>query len=125
MAKILSFSLNDETNDALLEIQKTLNFSGRSETMRAAIRALVKENESLSKLKGDVSVVLVLTHAHQNNIAKLVHKYEGVVVTHIHQHVKERCVEIFLLKGNANKIKEIFQVVSKTKGIIEAKVVII
>ncbi len=93
--------------------------------MRAAIRALVKENESISKLKGNVSVILVLTHAHESNVAKLVHKYEGVVVTHIHQHVKERCVEIFMLKGNATKIREIFQIVSKTKGIFETKMVTI
>ncbi|MFA6064957.1 MAG: hypothetical protein WCW44_01030 [archaeon] len=123
MTKILSFSLSEDFNSQLCEIQKTYNFSGRSETMRAAIRALVKENEAISKLKGKVSVILVLTHAHESDVAKLVHKHEGLVVTHIHQHVKDRCVEIFMLKGAAKQVKEIFQTVSKTKGVFEVKLV--
>jgi len=125
MSKIISFSLSENASLELKAVQKRLGFSGRSEMVRTAISALVKENESLSKLKGTVSVVLIITHTHESNVVGIIHKYEEVVVTHIHQHINERCVEIFMLKGRAELIKEIFNAASKTKGVFEAKLVTI
>jgi metal-responsive CopG/Arc/MetJ family transcriptional regulator len=125
MAKIISFSFNEESYLELVKAQKDLGFRGKSETIRSGIKSLLKENEAISKLKGQVSVILVITHSHDANVSKSIHKFEGVVVTHIHQHVKNKCVEIFMLKGNAKVIREIFSIVQKTKAISDAKIVTI
>lgn len=123
MAKIMSFSLNEGSCKELEVLQKTLGFSGKSETIRAALRALSKENESISMLKGELSAILVITHSHDNNITRAVHKYDEIVVTHIHQHVKEKCVEIFMLKGKAKIIQELFKTISSSKTIFDVKLV--
>ncbi|MFA5931096.1 MAG: nickel-responsive regulator 1 [archaeon] len=123
MAKILSFSLNDASYAELEVLYKNLGFSGKSETIRAALRALSKENESISKLKGNMSAILVITHQHDEGITSRVHKYDSVVVTHIHQHVRDKCVEIFMLKGSAKTIQELFKSVSKAKSIFDIKLV--
>ena len=125
MAKILSFSFNEESYQDLIKVQKDLGFKGKSETIRLGLKSLLKENESISKLKGQVSAILVITHSHDADVSKSIHKFEGVVVTHIHQHVKNKCVEIFMLKGNANLVKEIFSIVQKTKTISDAKIITI
>jgi CopG family nickel-responsive transcriptional regulator len=123
MAKIVSFSLNENSFNELNLLQKNLGFSGKSETVRAALSALSKENDSLSKLQGNISAILIITHSHDSAVTKAIHKYEAMIVTHIHQHVKEKCVEIFMLKGDAKIIRLIFQTVLRTKTVFDAKIV--
>ena len=110
MAKIVSISLNERILGDIDKIQKELGFSGRSETIRAGLRMLIADKKDNSKLQGYIDAVLLVIHEDKcsEDVSILRHKYEGLIKTHVHNHLEsDKCLEIFILKGNANRIKEL------------------
>jgi metal-responsive CopG/Arc/MetJ family transcriptional regulator len=125
MAEIVSISIPNDSKGKIEELQKQLSLSGRSELIRAALRSLENEVREHAFLKGTVNAVLVVTHTHDNSLEKIFHKNDELVKTHTHQHVGEKCVEIFMLKGKAEKIRDLYNYISKDKCVQGAKLVIV
>ena len=106
---IVSISLNDTILKELDKIQKNMGYSGRSEVIRAGARLLISENNQKDKLTGEMKSILILIHDHKGEIivSEIKHSFEGVTKTQIHSHIKEdKCLEIFILEGKAEEIKE-------------------
>ena len=105
---IVSVSLND---DILLEVdklQKALGFSGRSEIVRAGIRNLLAEEKERQDLSGNLFAVLLAIHDEKSDdqVTMMQHAYDRLITTHIHNKIDgDRCLEIFLLKGEAGERK--------------------
>jgi CopG family transcriptional regulator, nickel-responsive regulator len=109
---IISASIDDETLFELDSLCKTLSFSGRSEAIRAGIRSLASESKSAESLSGEIKAVLLLVHEEkaEKSASFLAHEFEGVVATHIHTNLKRgKCLEIFVLDGDAKKIIDMFK----------------
>ncbi len=110
MAKIISMSLNDKILKDIDKIQKELGFSGRSEAIRAGLRLLISDKKEKSKLKGTIDAVLLVIHEDENSeeVSILRHKYEELIKTQVHNHLENhKCLEIFILNGEAEKIKKL------------------
>jgi CopG family transcriptional regulator, nickel-responsive regulator len=126
MAKITSFSLDENDLDNLNRLQKELTFKGRSETIRAAIALLDMESKDISKLKGIVSAVLIIKHNHSKNIDNISHHWKGSIKTHIHNHYRNKhCVDIFIVESKAESLKDINKMFIKDKRIIITKLIIL
>jgi len=125
MAKIISASLSLDALSELKELETSLALGGRSETIRAAIHSLAHETAQHARLKGTVHALLIVTHAHAKGIATAVHKHEAVITTHLHQHVRERCVEIFVLEGNADKVTALVSALTQNKQVKQVKLVVV
>ncbi|MEI7960812.1 MAG: ribbon-helix-helix protein, CopG family [archaeon] len=125
MAEIVSISIPNESIGEIESLQKALGLTGRSELVRMALRTLAKETNELALLKGTINALLVVTHAHNSNVSKVFHINEDLIVTHTHQHIGEKCIEIFLLKGEAKKIIEFNTALLRNKNILSAKLVLI
>lgn len=112
--EIISISMKKEAVNRLNNLQKELNFNGRSEMIRHALELLVEEKKSLEKLKGHTEAVLILLHDHRSHMEKIRHKYADIVDTQLHNHVcKEKCLEVFVLHGDAEQIKKFYTEVRK------------
>ena len=95
--------------------------------MRAGVRSLIAENNSARKLSGKVKAVLLLVHDERSEPAAtgLKHSFEDVIGTQIHSHLKgEKCLEVFVLDGEAGRIRELFEKAQATKRIEYAKLVV-
>ncbi len=124
MSKIISISLSEKELDALNELQTEGDFLGRSETIRTALELLKLEEKTLSKNKGISDALLILIHKHSKYISKIIHKNENLIKTHLHNHLKDhRCIEIFIMQGDANKIRELSKEIQNKKDIFLSKLI--
>jgi len=124
---IISVSLSDKILKELDLIQKDLGFSGRSETIRAAVKMLITENKEKQKLTGNLSATLLIIHnkKYEETITNTKHEFEDIIITQTHNHLQEdRCLEIFILNGDASRIKQLVRSFRKNGKIDCVKLII-
>jgi CopG family nickel-responsive transcriptional regulator len=106
---IISISLNEKLLGELDNLKEDMGFSGRSDVIRAAARMLIDENKQEKEIAGLVNAVLFIIHSQkvEDKVTEIKHDYEDIINTQIHSHLKEEnCLEMFILEGNALRIKE-------------------
>ena len=106
---IVSISLNEEILGKINKLQKILGFSGRSEIVRAGIRNLLAEEKERQDLTGLLHAVFLVIHDKRSDdkVTEMRHEYDKLINTHLHSKIdRDRCLEIFLLKGEADGIRE-------------------
>lgn len=106
---IVSVSLNDEIVSRMDQLQKLLGFTGRSEIVRAGIRNILSEEKWKNDLTGMLHALLLVIHDEKSDdeISNIRHSYDKLINTHLHSKIDgDRCLEIFLLKGDAEEIRE-------------------
>lgn len=124
---IISASIDKETLAELDSLCKSLDFSGRSEAIRAGIRALSSENSDVGKLSGEIKAVLLLVHEEkaEKSASGLAHEYESVVATHIHANLRRgKCLEIFVLSGEASRIRALYRAAKGSRKMDYARLVV-
>jgi CopG family nickel-responsive transcriptional regulator len=107
---IVSISLSDELLTELDKLQKTMGFAGRSEAIRAGIRNYVSEEKQKDELSGDLHAILLVVHNDEFDdvIAGIKHSFEDLIITHLHSKIHgNKCVELFMLDGEAERISAI------------------
>ena len=105
----MSVSLNDEIMIEMDKLQKTLGFSGRSEIVRAGIRSMLSEEKQRNDLTGVLHSLLLVIHDEKSDdeISNMRHSYDKLINTHLHSKIdRNRCLEIFLLRGEAEDDRE-------------------
>ena len=109
---IVSISLNDKILEEIDRIQNEYGYSGRSEVIRYGARLLIAENREKEKLSGKINSVLLLIHNQdeENIVSDIKHRFEDIIKTQIHSHLQDdKCLEIFVLEGDADRIKRILR----------------
>ena len=107
---IVSISLNDEILKQFSNLEKSLGFSGRSDAIRAGIRSFVSEEKQKEDLSGNVNAILLVVHndEYDNQVTGIKHSYEDLITTHLHSKIEgDKCMELFMLKGEANLVTDI------------------
>jgi len=124
---IVSISLNDTILKEIDRIQNALGYSGRSEVIRAGARLLISESKEKEKLTGNINSILLLIHSQEaeNIVSEIKHKFEDVTNTQIHSHLREdKCLEIFVLNGNADRIKEMVRLFQTSRKMDYVKLIV-
>ena len=124
---IISISLNDTILKEINKIQHEHGYSGRSEVIRAGTRLLISEHKDTEKLSGEINSILIIIHSHdsENAVSEIKHEFNDITKTQIHSHFeKEKCLEIFVLQGNAEKIKEMHRLFKTNKKMDIVKLII-
>ncbi len=109
---IISISLNDKLLKEINKLEKEQGYSGRSEVIRAGLRLLVNEEREKSKLSGEIEGVIIVVNQERYNedISKIRHEFNDIIKTQIHNHLEShKCLQIFVIKGNAEKVKIILK----------------
>ena len=107
---IVSISLTEEILREIDALQKNLGFSGRSDAIRAGIRSFVSEEKQKEDLSGNVNAILLVVHndEYDNQVNGIKHSYEDLITTHLHSKIEgDKCMELFMLKGEANSVSSI------------------
>lgn len=124
---VVSVSLNDTLLEDIDEFMDEQGFSGRSEVMRTAVRALLRDRKEISDLKGTVDAVVIVTHEDEDSgeIDNIQHDYQDTITTQLHNHMDEhKCLEVFMLHGEAEKVKELYNNFQASKKVEQAKIII-
>jgi CopG family nickel-responsive transcriptional regulator len=101
-------SLNKDIMNEMDKLQKALGFSGRSEIVRAGIRNMLSEEKWRNDLTGILHSLLLVIHDEKSDdeISNMRHSYDRLINTHLHCKIdRNRCLEIFLLRGEAEEIR--------------------
>lgn len=101
-------SLNNDIMNEMDKLQKALGFSGRSEIVRAGIRNMLSEEKWRNDLTGILHSLLLVIHDEKSDdeISNMRHSYDKLINTHLHSKIdRNRCLEIFLLRGEAEEIR--------------------
>ncbi|ABX13552.1 CopG family ribbon-helix-helix protein [Nitrosopumilus maritimus] len=104
---IVSISLNDEILSELDKLQSSMGFTGRSEAIRAGIRAFVSEEKQKADLSGNIHAILLVVHNDEFDhvVSGITHNFEDLITTHLHSKIdKEKCMELFVIDGDAEKV---------------------
>jgi CopG family nickel-responsive transcriptional regulator len=124
---IISISLNDTILNEIDKIQHEHGYSGRSEVIRAGTRLLISEHKDTDNLSGEINSILLIIHNHdsENTVSEIKHDFKDITKTQIHSHFeKEKCLEIFVLQGNAEKIKEMHRLFKINKKMDVVKLIV-
>ena len=123
---IVSISLNDEILSELDKLQSSMGFSGRSEAIRAGIRSFVSEEKQKSDLEGNIHAILLVVHNDQFDhvVSGITHNFEDLITTHLHSKIeKEKCMELFLIDGDAEKVSTMTKDFQTNKNMDTVKLV--
>jgi CopG family nickel-responsive transcriptional regulator len=124
---VVSVSLNETLLEDIDEFMDEQGFSGRSEVMRTAVRALLRDRKEISDLKGTVDAVVIVTHEDEDSgeIDDIQHDYQDAITTQLHNHMDEhKCLEVFMLHGEAEKVKELYNNFQASNKVEQAKIII-
>ena len=126
--KIVSLSLSSDMFDELESLQKEMGFTGRSEMIRAGIRAFVQEEKQKREISGSASAILLVVHADEFDaeVAGIKHDYEDLITTHLHNKIDgSRCVEIFVLGGDGDRINDVTRGFQTSRKMDDVKLLVI
>lgn len=102
-------------------------YSSRSEGIRDAIRSYIRYYKWMADVTGPrQGVVTIVYDHHQRNlvaaIADVQHDFIGVIQASLHAHVSHsRCVEVILVKGDAQDIKKVTEKLMALRGVENVK----
>jgi len=123
---IVSISLNEEILSEIDKLQSSLGFSGRSEAIRAGIRTFVSEEKQKADLSGNIHAILLVVHNDQFDhvVSGITHNFEDLITTHLHSKIdKEKCMELFLINGDAQKVSTMTKDFQTNKNMDTVKLV--
>ena len=124
---IVSISLNAEILSEIDKLQKSMGFSGRSEIIRAGIRNLIAEEKQRSNLSGLIHAILMIIHDEDSEqiVTGIKHNHEELIGTHLHSKIEgNKCMELFLLHGEADKVDVMTKDFKTNKKMDHVKLVI-
>lgn len=117
--EIISVSMDKETLGELDRIQRQLGFRSRSRLIRATAASLLNEYKALESLKGHTDAVFMVTYrsAEKHGISDILHEFEDTIKTIVHQHHVGMCLEVLIVCAEAGRIRELFALLKKDKGV--------
>ena len=110
MMTVISVSLTPELLERLDEHVQKSGYSSRSEALRLAIRDSLSQFEIHGREKGVVLSTVTVISETENSLSHvglmdLRNGYDDIIFGNMHLHIDGGyCIEIFLLKGEADKV---------------------
>ena len=117
--EIISMSLDEEMLKQLNAIQEKFGFKSRSKMLRNAVLGMVKDYQVLDSLKGNVEAIFVITYkqTEKNHVSDILHKFEDMIKTELHQHNSGICVDILNISGSAQNVRELFGMMKRNRSV--------
>lgn len=116
-----------EEFDGLIERK---GFSNRSEAIRSLIRDLILEDRVRGKKNAEVIGTITLVYDHSSGdlstrLVKMQHRFHEFIVSTLHVHFDEQdCLEVLVVKGKNERVREISDVLIGTRGVRHGSLII-
>jgi CopG family transcriptional regulator, nickel-responsive regulator len=127
--KIVSVSIPKSLLEKVDNYINEQGFANRSEIIRQALRAYMAEGLKLDELQGKITATITIIYhkeARAEQILDIQHRYSSLVLTFLHTHVEEAyCIEIMIVKGNAQVAKAFISALKANKQISEVRVTLL
>ena len=125
-ARIVSLSFTDEILGEMDAATEKIGYSSRSELVRDAVRAFLKEKAEVSKLEGHIDGVMMLVYDHNSaaQVSEVRHRHMSVFKSFMHADFDagDDCCEVLMFCGEAGEVKESYNQLSTLVGVKEARI---
>lgn len=104
---IISISLNEDSLQALDDIQKAFGLTGRSEAVRTAINSTRTELQDLRDMTGHAEGVLIIVRRdHADPWMNVIQaKYVHEIKTQLHSHLRDsKCLEVMVISADSKRL---------------------
>jgi CopG family nickel-responsive transcriptional regulator len=123
----INISLPDEMMEEIHRLVEKKKYTSRSELVREALRSFFSEEEWRSRLVGESLVVVTVTyHADQRGVNdklnQVQHKKEELILATLHGHLRHRCVEVILTRGEKEEIRDLVEALQVIRGVEIVKI---
>ncbi|QDA30853.1 nickel-responsive transcriptional regulator NikR [Thermococcus indicus] len=121
-------SVPDELLERFDRIIEEKGYVNRSEAIRDMMRDFIVRHE-WEQGEGEVAGTITMLYNHDEaevvkELLDLQHDYLSEIISSIHVHMDEHnCLEVIIVKGKANRIKEIADRLLSLKGVKHGKLV--
>jgi len=125
----INISLPDEMIVRIDSMVKKMDYASRSEVVRGALRDFLMEKELLSGLTGHAVAVVTTTFDVEDRgvaeqVNRLQHRYEDLIVTMTHGHIGRTCLEVILARGYMEGIRKFSEELEAIRGVERVKVTV-
>ena len=123
-----SVSLPPPLVEKLDEAWRNMQYESRSKAVHDAVRSFISEFEWMRKEEGQITgAILVLYYLDKpgllDEITSVQHRFKNVISSTLHIHLEEnKCLEIIAVKGSAQEVKSLTQVLMAKRGVKQVKV---
>ena len=125
-ARIVSLSFTDEILADMDAAVDETGYSSRSELVRDAVRAFLREKAEVSKLEGHIDGIMFLVYDHgcAGRVSEVRHSHMGVFKAFMHADFDggDDCCEVLMFCGEAEEVKRSYNQLSTLVGVKEARI---
>lgn len=126
---VISVSVPEKLLEHVKSSIKEQGFANRSEIVRQALRAFIRESRSLRELEGEIAASITIIYerdAKKAQISEIQHNFGNLISTLLHAHIeKNYCVEVIVVKGEATRIRKLVEAFRTNEQIDQIKVSIL
>lgn len=122
----ISVSLPSELLEEFDGFISLLNMD-RSKAVQIAMRNFLTEYKAFSSFSGDSAGVVSIIYDHdvkglEDAITDIQHEYNDTVIATVHAHLtRSDCMEVIIVKGKAERIKEFSEKLMANRGVKQLK----
>lgn len=121
---IVSVSLPDDLAAAVDRAVEAGGHKGRSELVRAAVRAYLQEQTALPERHGHGSITVVYPHGKEARVSEVRHAFHDVVLSLMHTHCEpEVCMDVLLVGGDGERIGALYETLRRMRDVQQAVLV--
>ncbi len=124
-SKIVSMSLPTPVLKDIDDAVKKIGYSSRSELVRDAVRAFLREKAEVSNLEGHINGILMLVYHHDSaaQVSEVRHRHMDVFKSFMHADFDggDDCCEVLMFCGESDDVKESYNQLSTIVGVKEAR----
>ncbi|RLG73318.1 MAG: nickel-responsive transcriptional regulator NikR [Thermoprotei archaeon] len=120
-------SLPADLVSELDKIVDELNLPSRSYALRRAVMDFISEREWIKGEKGILAGAISILYDHavheiSDRLIEIQHNFLDIIKSTVHVHIDERrCLEVILVHGRTERIKELAKSIESQKGLIFIK----
>ena len=119
---IISLQISDDLLERFEQIRIQSGFNSKSEALRDSIVSFIEKHEEFNDLKGYRIMTLSLVYPYKeliiDQITELYSRYHQIIKTLTDWRIAERKIEILLLVGEIDIIKDLYKELANIKDII-------
>jgi CopG family nickel-responsive transcriptional regulator len=123
---VISVSVPENLLEHVENSIKEQGFANRSEIVRQALRAFIRESKSLREIEGQIAASITIIYergARTGQISEIQHSFGNIISTFLHAHIEEDyCIEVIVVKGEAEKIRKLVEAFRTNEQINQIKV---
>ena len=126
---VITISMPEKLLENIDKSIEDRGFASRSEIIRQAARAYLKEDTNLRELKGEIVATVTIIYERKegrSEISDIQHRYGNIISTFLHAHIDDSyCLEVIVVKGLGSVVRKLVDALKSNEEITQIKVAIV